>query len=401
GALSTELWRNRGPSVMASEEATVDVLSPEVYAEILSIRGQLFSTRSPGSFRDLDARLRQLELIAPGVLEVLQLRVRVLRLLYDATRDTDPLDRALGVVARAKILAPDAIEPFLLELEVTAALSQRGRVGELLTALERRFPDRLAHGDLLRAWATRVEGQPELALAALRRLAASRPEPFTLFELAHVEVELGEYGAARKRLEALLVVAPGMTQAQALLAQAEMLGGDLDRAIEIYRRLTDNQPGAGNLSNLGLALVLAGRLDEAKENFLRAEELAPSHPTVILNAADGLRYVGEGAAARSRYRSLLDLTGRPESAEDWNTWTVRAQALVHLGEPTEARKALRRARSLSNRPEVLLEAAVVLAGLGEDEAARSLLETAITERGLAPIWRRLPAFEAFGVRASP
>ncbi|MEO1088149.1 MAG: hypothetical protein AAFY88_28285, partial [Acidobacteriota bacterium] len=106
--------------------------------------------------------------------------------------------------------------------------------------------------------------------------------------------------------------------------------------------------------------------------------------------------VGEAAAASSRYRSLLDLTGRPESAEDWNTWTVRAQALVHLGESAEAREALRRAQSLSNRPEVLLEAAVVLAGLGDDEAARSLLETAITERGLAPIWRRLPAFKAFG-----
>ncbi|MEM1177947.1 MAG: protein kinase [Acidobacteriota bacterium] len=396
-----EFRQPRGQPMAAASGPVVDVLAPEVFDALLSVRADLLLAQSPEQLRALDGTLRQLERKVPRTLEVLRLRGRVLRRLYDATRDTDDLDRALGLVARARRLAPDEIEPVLLDLEVASALAHKGRVEELLAELAERFPERVGHGQLLRAWALRVKGQPEVALSILRTLAATRGDGATLFELAHLELALGLYDEARNHLAILIRRVPSMVKARALLAQVELLGGDLGRAIELYKSLVAEEGDVESLSNLGVALWLAGRLEDAKEPLLEAARLVPDHPTVQLNAAEGLRYAGDTAAALDRYRTVVELTERPEVSGDWSTWTHRGQALVQLGRAPEAMAALERARALSDRPEVALEGAVILAELGEDDAALEVLQEAIGERGLSAVWLRLPAFDRVRDRWEP
>ena len=55
---------------------------------------------------------------------------------------------------------------------------------------------------------------------------------------------------------------PGSFRSQSSLAQLELVSGDLDRAVALYRKLVARSDGLRELSNLGVAYMLARRNQE-------------------------------------------------------------------------------------------------------------------------------------------
>ena len=106
------------------------------------------------------------------------------------------------------------------------------------------------------------------------------PAPFTIIGLDHVvlrardpaaleqfyinvlgcslELRQGDPQAARLRLRQLLDLVPASYEGRSLLAQVELLHGDAAAAAVLYGRLAAESPGYAELTNLGLAHLLAG-----------------------------------------------------------------------------------------------------------------------------------------------
>ncbi|MEM9556179.1 MAG: protein kinase [Acidobacteriota bacterium] len=371
--------------------AMPDTVPAEHFDRLLRLRGQLRASRGLDALRSLEAELRAFEHAEPELAEVPILRLRVLRRLFALDRDPETLERAFGAAARARALAPQSAQPVLAEAEVALDGHRLERAEQLLAEAER-LGAAQPQLDTLRAWWLRLAGRPHEAVGLLHRQALHRTSPEWLYELAHLEVALGEHDAAREHLETLLAVEPNNGPARRLLAQASLLAGDLEQAASLYRALLGPGDDLASLSNLALVELLRGRPAEALPLAQRAVDAAPRHAALRLNLADVLRALGRHDEAAAHDERVLELTAVEPGGDSWQRWSVRAQALAHRGRDAEARNALARAHALTDRDELRLEAAATLVALGDLEAAAAELRRGF-DRGLSPVWLRLPAFQ--------
>jgi tetratricopeptide (TPR) repeat protein len=243
-----------------------------------------------------------------------------------------------------------------------------------------------------RAQVAEARGDLAGAIAALRQAIARRPTFQALANVAMMEYRHGEIDAAREHLGRLLERSPSSYRGLSLLATIELLEGDLGRAIELYRRLAEINDGATELSNLGLALLLSGRSDEAVATYRRVWEGDPGNPMFTLNLADATEALGRHAEAADLYRRVLELVEGDPSAGHWQMLTVRAQALAHLGRSLEAVRTVQQAlQAAPGNAQVAYEASLVYALVGDHVAARASAEEA-RERGISERWFELPWF---------
>lgn len=125
----------------------------------------------------------------------------------------------------------------------------------------------------LAAW--RIE--PVQRLVPTEDPRAARLGREELFRQARAAQQAGQLGRAREMYVRLL--AQDFTHAEALssLGVIDAGSGQVEQAIDHFRRALVLQPRAGHLhNNLGYALLLAGRLDEADQALTVAEELNPT-----------------------------------------------------------------------------------------------------------------------------
>jgi protein O-GlcNAc transferase len=132
--------------------------------------------------------------------------------------------------------------------------------------------------------------------------------------------------------------------AELLAASAWKLhqSGQLDQAIEIYRRAAAMAPNYAEIhNNLGNALRAAGRPAEAVTSLKRAARLKPEIATVHTNLGLALADIGHFQEAAASHRQALKL--QPDLALAHNNFGT---ALLALGKFEEAGTSYRRALEL-------------------------------------------------------
>jgi serine/threonine-protein kinase len=364
--------------------------SPEAYRRYLALKHS-FAVRADGV--DVEALLVDLQTLqgqAPQLAEVPILASAIHRLRYVEGRQTADADAAVAQARRAVELNPGSV---LAQRALLAALVDIGRLDDARAALE--ALKQLAPGDprtgMWEANLLLAQGNGEKALE-LASIAAERlPAWDVLLQLADFHYRSGDLNSARDGLGRVLELFPGHYDSLSRLAQIELVSGDLDRAVGLYRTLVERSPGVAELTNLGVALMFAGDYQASCEWLERALQGAPTNPDVLLNAADCRALTGEQDHARDLYARVL--VEAEKSADEASGLLARAQAYAHLENHASAIGAISEAlRRFPDRADVAYVAALVYSVLGEVSSAH-FHATRSLDLGLERRWFDLPWFE--------
>jgi eukaryotic-like serine/threonine-protein kinase len=363
----------------------------EEYRNYLDLRRQ---AADPAAYREVLERLGALRSKAPDFLEIYSLEANVARRLYLLHGDAHYLERGIAVASQAHERAPGDPRPLanLFDLYLDAgSYPQAEAVLAQLSAVD-------PAGSLLRrGQLAERRGRPQEALELLAEAVRLQPSWRSLLILANAEYRQGRLEDARRHLAELLRRAPGNLEGLKALAQIELLS-DPDRAVVLLRQIAASTPDTDALANLGAALLLRRRYDEAEESFRRALQLQPGSPAATLNLADCLLLQGHSVEARALYSGIVDQAERAGWG-DWENLGTKAQALAHLGEPTRAVETIQQALRLTpDNAQLAYEAAVVYTVVGDQNSALVLARRAAAG-GVGAYWFALPFFDA--LRAKP
>ena len=330
-----------------------------------------------------------------GFLEAYLFAAEVYQRHYVEAGDRADLDSALALLEQAIELDPSAFEPRLRLAKVALDaddLELARSTLDSLRALEPGNPEVLT----VEASLLQRDGRSGVALELMRAAAERRPSARVLYNTANLEYQQGEIGDARRHLDQALERAPSYFSARFLLAQIELLNGSAERAAALYGELAEQSPNRLLLSNLGLAYFLLGQFDRAASTFRRSVDLAPGNASSVLNLADAEQLRGHTEEAAVLYQRVLGLVDAEEPNVDAKVFSLRAQALAHLGQSRQAVIEIQRALELApDHPEVAYEAAVVYAVIGETTSAMVHAERALA-LGVEARWFSFPWFESLG-----
>lgn len=139
----------------------------------------------------------------------------------------------------------------------------------------------------------------------------------------------------------VLAQEPTQSEALYLLGLLAHQSGDLDIAIQYYRRSLASQPAAETHNNLGAALQQKGQLEAAIGHYQVALRLQPGHASANVNLGTTLLAQGNRAAAMVRFQRALQLNPALPQAH-----TNLAHLLKQQGREAEAIDHYRRALHL-------------------------------------------------------
>jgi len=270
-------------------------------------------------------------------------------------------------------------------------------IAELEAAVERDPEFDEAYVALSEVWAARgfYGGIPTWEAWARGRAAAERAEELAP-DSASVPLCLGVlehyYGWNTAREERLLrlAIARNPTSAEAYFWLALCVGnaGRLEEGLALARegvRLEPHSPN--NRAAVAWPLVTAQRYEEAAAELAAAVALGDS-PFALWSSGVVLSALGRHDQAIAVHRQAVQLTGGHYSYYV----ALLASALAEGGRVDEARTLLRELDERATREYVPpFDRALVLVGLGEDEAALDALERAVQERN-AFLWSRVHHF---------
>jgi len=360
-------------------------ISEEDYRTFLALRARLAAS---GDFAEILTRLGELRQRTSPFLDACVLEAKVARKLYLDTGAPRYLERGLAVAQEARRIAPDDYQPldilFLLNLD-SGKLDEAER---LLARMEELDP---AGSLLRRGQLAEKRGQPEEALRQMAEAVRLRPSWQTLLTLALAEHRQGRLDEARRHLEQLLERFPGNVEGLQTLAQLELLRNP-DRAISLFREAARRDPSPNTLTNLGAGLLLVRRYGEAEQSLREALRLQPDDPSARLNLADCLTLAGRKAEGQELYLRIVE-DPRTLAAGNWRLFSVRAQALAHLGQTVQAVEIIQQAlRMTPDNAQLALDAAVVYVVIGDRGSALFHARQAASH-GVGPQWFALPFFD--------
>ena len=366
-------------------------VQPADYERFLRLQRR-FQRRDQGFSRDqLLEELERLAETSPRFAAIPLLTAHIALQRFQVSRDEQDVELASSSLARALDLAPQDSRVLLLAARVAR---QRGDLDAAEAWLERvrHLEPGQPEANLQLALLFEQRGDVELAISLAREAAQQQPLPYVLFNSADLLYRQGEVDGARELIERGLERSSlrrfdGLSR----LAQLELAHGDLERAAELYGSLVERAPEETELTNLGTALMMLGRLEEARSCFAQVVEQNPSSPYATLNLADVTKLQAESAEAASLYERVLELTAADPRADQLAS--VRAQALAQLGRKEAAVEAIQAAlRRRPDHPWVAFEAALVYA-LIEDRASALWNARRALDAGIEPRWFRLAWFE--------
>lgn len=369
----------------------------EDYLRFLRLQRQ-WEEKQPPDVMPLIGELTAIRNGSPLFVDAYLLEARLWGRRFFNTRDAADLDHAIALLQQAKALAPNDPEPVAALFRVALPARRLDEAAAAASELERLVPGD-ARGVYRRAMLAESRGDGRRGLAMMREAVDRHPSADLTIDLANMEIRQGEVTAARATLEGLLRRLPDHFAAERLLAQVELESGSPARAAELYGDLVRRHRGFAELSNLGVAQLLLGRPGAAATSFEEAAAMAPKSAPAALNLADARQLAGERAAARALYEHVLELVAEDPAPDFWQTLSVRAQALAHLGRARDAAAAIERAKAQApDNPQLAYEAALVHALSGEDAAAVASADRALAG-GFDRRWFAFPWFD--GLRRDP
>jgi serine/threonine-protein kinase len=279
-------------------------------------------------------------------------------------------------------------------------------IGEFEAAVQRDPEFFEAHTALSSAWSFWgfYGGVSTWECWARARAAAERAEELAP-DSAGVPLGLGilehYYGwnSANEERFFRLALARDPTNAEVHFWLALCLGwvGQLEEALALARegmRLEPHSPN--NRAAIGWPLLAIGRYEEATTEFAAATALGES-PFALWSHGTALSALGRHEPAIAALTTAVEVTGGRYSFYS----ALLANALAQAGRTDEARSMLRELEASSTRKYVpQFDRAIVLAGLGEDDAALTALERACYERN-AFMWARLYFPQLRQLRGAP
>ena len=158
---------------------------------------------------------------------------------------------------------------------------------------------------------------------------------FTMARLGKPEVALANY---QKALE----LDPNCASAHSNLAVALVQEGNLEEAESHYRKALPGRPTAETHNGLGYVLARRGRTDEAIAEFRKAIELNPKFTPAYNNLADALVKQGNLDEAAASYRRSL--AEKPSAA----VYKALGAVLRQQGKDDEAAEQFARAQALDS-----------------------------------------------------
>jgi tetratricopeptide (TPR) repeat protein len=295
-------------------------------------------------------------------------------------------DRAAGVeLFRAAVAeAPDAMSDKLFAEVVSQlpanlyVLGEREAGLELARAVEARAAGKAERLLSVAAFYLGVE-QPEEAARVARAAVELKPDMAaahqTLGTAHRYALRLDEAAAEFARAVEL---DPKSAGARRVLAELRRATGKPEDAVTIYREQLAADPQDANArGGLVLSLFDAGRREEA-ERELRASLTGETKDLPLLVGAS-YWYAAHGEGARA-----LELAEKAVGFEPRFGWAwariAQGRALLALGRPLDAERALRAARRFGNFPTLDYELAATLAAAGLYEEAAEQLARSFTVR---------------------
>lgn len=363
--------------------------SEESYQRFVEIYSSL--NRGVGDRAGLLEKLLDLVDENPGFLAAEVLAVDLSHAAFSDTGDDSYVEVAKRILYRLERYHPNSILIMKKKLNVaidSGDLSEAERVLQELNDHSPGSPRVL----VARAQVAEHRGELKLALKFINEAASSLPMSWRAkYRAAAVAIRVGDLVSARRYISEVLDMTPGNTLALGQLGLAELLFGDVNRAIHIYDGLLERKQHRSYLVNLGLAYMLKGEVQAARESFLKAYDIEPDSPVVIINLADAEMAVGNRLEAVHLYREILEDKQR-KSYRDAVDIVREAQCLAHLGEFDDAVERVLEALVHSpNDPEIAYQAALVYALAGESKSALINARAAL-RGGMDNRWFNLPVF---------
>ncbi|HSS78067.1 MAG TPA: protein kinase [Thermoanaerobaculia bacterium] len=320
--------------------------------------------------------------------------------LYEDSKNPAYLERARSSLRRARLLAPGLLTVLWIEIRLAITEGDWVSAEQLIVEL-----DRLAPGDLSvplqRYFLASQRGRLDEAISWLREAVQRHPTGQTLVALGGLEARTGQLPKARQHLDEALRLAPGNTWVLAKQGEVELAYGDLSRAEKIYLDLVRAGPQRSDLTNLGLVHLLLGRPAEAAAEFGQALQIEPGHITVTLDLADAEQALGHLRQAGELRRQVLAALEAKEHGASLLPLerTLRAQCLAYLGDRGKAVEvALGALQESPEDADVVYQSALVLA-LAEERASALALARKALSLGYQPRWFEVAAFES--LRSDP
>ncbi|MBT8445202.1 MAG: tetratricopeptide repeat protein [Gammaproteobacteria bacterium] len=192
--------------------------------------------------------------------------------------------------------------------------------------------------------------------------------------------QTGHFDEAATQYEFAVALEPGDMHWVSNLASAYMLQGDFESAAPTFQRAIDIEPTKLAYSNLGLMQYYLGDLDAAVESLSAAVDLQPNDHLARSNLGDALWIAGRKDEARATFRSAEEraLGALQINPKDPMTLMDLAWIKTSLDQHVEARELIERAKkSMPDDPYVHYINGLMHNRLGETADAIDAFETAV------------------------
>ena len=233
-----------------------------------------------------------------------------------------------------------------------------------------------------------------------RALAVTRGNFVAHRGLADEQLKRGLLDEALHNYRAAARIRPDWAEAELGIADVWAVRGEIGRSLEVYRRWAERRPSDPRpVGSLGLALLRAGRFDEAQTHLERALELDPYAAEAHAGMAVVAERRGDLRDAVDAYRRTLRLDPSLQTALNNLAWLLATASDPQLRDPEQALRLAQRAQRAAPRPDpALLDTlAAAYAAQGRFEEALRVAQRAAElarQGGAVTLAREIEAREA-------
>ena len=219
------------------------------------------------------------------------------------------------------------------------------------------------------------------AEASLRQAVESHPGNWQTYnKLGFFFFQLGRFEEAAEQFQYVAGLVPDEQQGHTNLGTAYMMMGDFEAAAPAFQRAIDIRPITIAYSNLGLMQYYLGNLDAAIESHSNAVDLQPGDHLARSNLGDALWVAGRYDEARLEFENAEQLAENATSVNPNDPYTMMDLAWIsaNIDKDDKARALMDKALKLApDDPYTHYYNALVLVRTGDTKAALAAVTTAV------------------------